>query len=93
MRNQPGFGHAGRRAAPRHPLPALCLALACAAQAGGTESPLPLLEEVATTASKKGVAEAAQDIAGAVSVLDGARLDALPVDDIKDLGYALPNVA
>ena len=52
-----------------------------------------LLEEVVTTASKKGVAEAAQDVGGAVSVLDGARLDALHVDDIEDLGYALPNVA
>ena len=77
-------------------VPALCLALVGAAHAvedrPAAATPR-LLEEVVTTASKKGVAEAAQDVAGAVSVLDGARLDALHVDDIEDLGYALPNVA
>ena len=48
---------------------------------------------VVTTATKKGVTEAAQDVAGAVSVLDGDRVDTLHVNDIEDLGYALPNVA
>ena len=84
------------RPAPRLRLTVACTALACAAHVGGDapayETPR-LLEEVVTTASKKGVAEAAQDVAGAVSVLDGARLDALHVDDIEELGYALPNVA
>ena len=77
-------------------VPALCLALVGAAHAAEDRPAAAtprLLEEVVTTASKKGVAEAAQDVAGAVSVLDGARLDALHVDDIEDLGYALPNVA
>ncbi len=85
-----------RRRAPRWCLRAVCLALSCATHASddGPVDAMPrLLEEVVTTASKKGVAEAAQDVGGAVSVLDGARLDALHVDDIEDLGYALPNVA
>ena len=74
----------------------LCAAFFCAAHAsedGPTDAMPRLLEEVVTTASKKSVAEAAQDVAGAVSVLNGTRLDALHVDDIEDLGYALPNVA
>ena len=80
----------------RRALPALALLLGGAAWAGASlpAEPSPrLLEEVVTTATKKGVAEAAQDVAGAVSVLDGDRLDALHVNDIEDLGYALPNVA
>ena len=73
----------------------ICVALAgvSAAQDSSAAATPRLLEEVVTTASKKGVAEAAQDIAGAVSVLDGAHLDALHVNDIEELGYSLPNVA
>ena len=77
-------------------LPIICVALAGAAvaqQEDSTAATPRLLEEVVTTASKKGVAEAAQDVVGAVSVLDGARLDALHVNDIEELGYSLPNVA
>ena len=86
----------GAPRASRLPLAVVSAALACAAHAGGVapdDRTPQLLEEVVTTASKKGVAEAAQDVAGAVSVLAGARLDALHFDDIEDLGYALPNVA
>ena len=77
-------------------LPIICVAFAGAADAQQEDSTAAtprLLEEVVTTASKKGVAEAAQDVVGAVSVLDGARLDALHVNDIEELGYSLPNVA
>lgn len=52
-----------------------------------------LLEEVVTTATKRGATEAAQDVAGAVSVLGGERLASRHVTDIEDLSYALPNVA
>ena len=52
-----------------------------------------LLEEVVTTATKKGETESAQDVVGAISVFGGDQLDALHVNDIEDLGYALPNVA
>ena len=92
----PGSPGKALRGALRFLLSLVCLVLACAAHTGddGPADAMPrLLEEVVTTASKKGVAEAAQDVAGAVSVLDGARLDTLHVNDIEDLGYALPNVA
>ena len=52
-----------------------------------------LLEEVFTTATKKGEQESTQEVAGALSVLGGAKLDALHVNDIEDLGYVMPNVA
>ena len=52
-----------------------------------------LLEEVVTTAAKRGTAQAAEDVAGAISVLDGERLAARHVTDIEDLSFALPNVA
>ena len=63
-------------------LPFICVALAGAAgaQEDSAAATPRLLEEVVTTASKKGVAEAAQDVVGAVSVIDGARLDALHVN-------------
>ena len=52
-----------------------------------------LLEEVVTTAAKRGAAQAAGEVAGAISVLDGERLAARHVTDIEDLSFALPNVA
>lgn len=52
-----------------------------------------LLEEVLTTASKRGDAEAASDFAGAINVLDGENLAARHLIDIEDLSFALPNVA
>ncbi len=51
------------------------------------------LEEVVTTATKKSEAEAAQDVALAVTVLDGEALAERHVTDLEDLSYALPNVA
>ena len=46
-----------------------------------------------TTAAKKSEAQAAQDVATAVSVLTTEHLVARQVTDIEDLSYALPNVA
>ncbi|MCY3812874.1 MAG: TonB-dependent receptor [Gammaproteobacteria bacterium] len=53
----------------------------------------PVLEVVVTTATKKGEAQAAQDVATAVSVLTTEYLVARQATDIEDLSYALPNVA
>lgn len=52
-----------------------------------------LLEEVVTVATKKSDAQAAQDVAVAISVIDGAGLAVRQTTDIEDLSYALPNVA
>ena len=52
-----------------------------------------LLEEVVTTAAKRGAAQAAGEVAGAVSVLDADNLAARHLTDIEDLSFALPNVA
>ncbi len=57
------------------------------------ESDDPLLEEVVTTATKKGAAEAASLVVGSVSVLSSERLEERPATDIEDLGFELPNVA
>jgi len=92
----PGIGPAdvclaGRRLAA---LAALLAVWSPPGAADGEEAGAPrVLEEVVTTAAKRGAAEAARDIAGAVSVLDGERLAARHVTDIEDLSYALPNVA
>ena len=93
---RPGIGPAdvrlvGRRLAP---LAALLAVWSPPGAADGVEAGAArVLEEVVTTAAKRGAAEAARDIAGAVSVLDGERLAARHVTDIEDLSYALPNVA
>ena len=73
----------------------LYLGLACSvfAEETITDGDSRLLEEVVTTATKKGETEAAQDVVGAISVLGGDELEARHVIDIEDLGYALPNVA
>lgn len=55
--------------------------------------PAPTLEEVVTTATKRGAAQTAQDVASAVSVLGSEELATRHVTDIEDLSYALPNVA
>ena len=68
------------------------LLLACAAAAESVPE-APPLEVVVTTATKKGEAQAAQDVATAVSVLTTEHLVARRVTDIEDLSYALPNVA
>ena len=51
------------------------------------------LEEVVTTATKKGEAEIAQYVPAAISVLSSDSLAARNVTDFEDLSYALPNVA
>ena len=51
------------------------------------------LEEVVTTATKKGEAEIAQSVPAAISVLGSDSLAAGNVTDFEDLSYALPNVA
>ena len=51
------------------------------------------LEEVVTTATKKGEAEVAQYVPAAISVLTSDSLAERHVTDIEDLSYALPNVA
>ena len=63
------------------------------ADADGRESDgSVLLEEVGTTAAKRGAAQSAGEVAGAVSVLDGERLATRHLTDIEDLSFALPNV-
>ena len=70
-----------------------------AAEAGGAAdarrgaTDIAVLEEVVTTATKKGEAEVAQFVPAAISVLTGEGLAARHVTDIEDLSYALPNVA
>ena len=51
------------------------------------------LEEVVTTATKRGEAEVVQSVPAAISVLSGDSLAQRHVIDIEDLSYALPNVA
>ena len=70
----------------------IALLLACPAAPGSVPDAGPL-EVVVTTATKKGEAQAAQDVATAVSVLTTEYLLARRVTDIEDLSYALPNVA
>ncbi len=62
----------------------------CGAQAPSADR---VLEEVVTTATKKGEAEVAQFVPAAISVLTGEGLAARHVTDVEDLSYALPNVA
>ncbi len=52
-----------------------------------------LTETVVVTARKRGDEEAAQSVPIAVTALGAAQLDALKVDDLEDLTYAIPNVA
>ena len=61
------------------------------ARRGATD--IAVLEEVVTTATKKGEAEVAQFVPAAISVLTGEELAARHVTDVEDLSYALPNVA
>ena len=69
---------------------ALLLAGSAAAQA---VEDAPPLEVVVTSAAKKSEAQAAGDVATAVSVLTSEHLVARQVTDIEDVSYALPNVA
>ena len=85
----------------RSPLvPLLVISVTCGAQerpAGRVAERETLeagpLEEVVTTATKKGEAEVAQYVPAAISVLDSDSLAQRHVTDIEDLSYALPNVA
>ena len=52
-----------------------------------------LIEEVVTTATKKGAAESAQDVAVAIAVMGEQALAERHVTDLEDLGHAMPNVA
>ena len=70
----------------------IALLLACPAVAESAVADRPL-EVVVTTATKKGEAQAAQDVATAISVLTTEYLVTRRVTDIEDLSYALPNVA
>ena len=63
----------------------------CGAQVPSADS--GVLEEVVTTATKKGEAEIVQFVPAAISVLSGEVLAARHVTDMEDLSYALPNVA
>lgn len=58
-----------------------------------TEDTSRVLEEVVTTATKRGSAEFVHDLAGAISVISEERLSARQVTDLEDLSYVLPNVA
>ena len=51
-----------------------------------------LLEEIVTTARKRGEAEIAQEVPIAVSVYGAAQLDALFVKKLDDLSHLMPNV-
>lgn len=51
-----------------------------------------LLDEIVTTARKKGEAEAVQDVPIAVTAFGADQLEALFVKKIDDLGYLMPNV-
>ena len=80
----------------------LALVSALASPAWGAEDPLHdaqapddagLIEEVATTATKKSGAESAQDVAMSMSVFGEDALAERHVTDLGDLGMAMPNVA
>ena len=74
----------------------LSAASLCGAQERATERASVAagpLEEVVTTATKRGEAEVVQSVPAAISVLSGDSLAQRHVIDIEDLSYALPNVA
>lgn len=81
------------RLAGRRLVPLAAMLVVCIASGADDRDSERLLEEVVTTATKRGTVEAAGDVVGAVSVLDGRDLEARQVTDIEDLSYALPNVA
>ncbi len=59
----------------------------------GSQTEVRLIEEVVTTAMKKGAAQSAQDVAVAVRVFAERALAERHVTDLQDLGFATPNVA
>lgn len=78
----------------------LAALLTCGALSGEARErsdPVPdggrMIEEVVTTATKKSDEDAAQDVAIAMSVIDGDSLAVRQITDIEDLAYGLPNVA